>query len=140
MLTLLLPAEIEALWPSIGPLLSPAVAFDEARHLDDVKGELIAGEMALFKVIAPTARGLAVIEFGPSETADRCCWLLYAAGSCDGGPKAWLAVMRMLMGQFEGLSLTYGCTEMRVQGRDWSRVLSDYQPTGNARHQLVKRL
>lgn len=140
MLTLLLPDQVEANWPLLEVLLSPAIAYDEARTVMEVYRDLLAGQMALFVTNEQACRGVAVIEFAPSETAEKCCWLAYVAGDAHGGPKAQLATMRDLAGRFEVIARGNNCTEMRVRGRDWSRVLTDYEPTGNGRHELRKAI
>jgi hypothetical protein len=140
MLTLLLPEQAAADWPRLEKLLSPAIAHDAVREVADVHRDLMAGDMAIFDVSEPGAAGAAVIEFAPSETADRCCWMLYIGGRVGGHGRAWLATVRGLMARFEQIAREHGCEEMRVEGRDWSCVLTDYTATGSNRHELLKRL
>jgi hypothetical protein len=140
MLTLLLPHEVEADWLRLETLLSPAIAHDAVRKVADVYRDLMAGDMAVFDVAEGNSMGAAVIEFAPSETAERCCWLLYIGGRVGGHGRAWLATVRGLMARFEQIAREHGCEEMRVEGRNWSRVLTDYTATGSGRHELLKRL
>lgn len=43
-------------------------------------------------------------------------------------PKAWLRVVRREMRELERIAREAGCAEMRVSGRDWSSILTDYEP------------
>lgn len=129
-LTLLLPAEIASDWEHLCPLLRPAIAHDEQRQESDVYRDLMAGDMALFHVAFGDMRGVAVIEF-----RDGVCWLLYVAGRLGGWERA-----RMVLEAFELVAKAHGCTEIRVEGRDWSRLLRDYERLGGHRNELRKRL
>jgi hypothetical protein len=56
-------------------------------------------------------------------------------------PKAWLRAVRAEMTKLETIARDAGCAEMRIAGRDWSRVLPDYEPLpGGKPNRLRKRL
>lgn len=63
-------------------------------------------------------------------------------GKINAPPKAWLAVVREELVKIEGIAREAGCDELRLQGRDWSRVLPDYEPiyAPTLRNGLRKRL
>lgn len=49
-------------------------------------------------------------------------------GRLDLKPKRWLRVVRAHVKRLEGIVRDSGCRELRVAGRNWSRVLPDYEP------------
>ena len=69
------------------------------------------------------------------------CGLYKMEGHIDLPPKAWLSTVRAHVGQFEELARSAGCAELRIAGRDWSRVLPDYQSMmGDSPNLIFKRL
>jgi len=69
------------------------------------------------------------------------CGLQQLDGRFNLPPKAWLRTMRTEMRKLENIARSAGCAEMRVAGRDWSRVLPDYEPLpGGKPNRLRKRL
>ena len=69
------------------------------------------------------------------------CGLQQLDGRFNLPPKAWLRTMRAQMRKLESIARSAGCAEMRVAGRDWSRVLPDYEPfPGGKPNRLRKRL
>lgn len=69
------------------------------------------------------------------------CLIHTLSGKITLGPKAWLKAVRDEIGKLERIARAAGCVEMRVEGRDWSRVLSGYShwPAGEG-HGLRKVL
>ena len=56
-------------------------------------------------------------------------------------PKRWLRVVRGHLRRIERICKESGCCELRIAGRDWSRVLRDYEPlAGGQKHLLRKAL
>lgn len=134
-LTLTQPAAIEADWERLGAILAPAIAHDDARQEADVRRDLMAGDMVLFDVGATNAAGLAVVEIdGP------VFWIIYIAGRIGGTGRGWLERVRVLMSYFEGIARAYDCTEIKIEGRDWSRVFPSWEREGDHRHTLRKAL
>ncbi len=131
---LMLPADIAADWEDVAAILAEAVEIDPARQLADVYRDLMAGDMALIRVDAGDLCGFVVIEFDQPT-----CLLLYAAGSIG---NLWRGAFRPILAGLEELARRNGCTEMRIEGRDWSRLLPDYVPGSERpwRNELVKRL
>jgi hypothetical protein len=133
----MLPAAIDADWERIGALLAPAIKQDDQRQDSDVFRDLMAGDMALFEVEASGARGVVVVEIdGPTF------WITYIAGRIDGLPRRWLERVRMLMSYFAGIARAHNCTELRIEGRDWSRVFPDWERIDErpGRHELRRIL
>jgi hypothetical protein len=48
--------------------------------------------------------------------------------------------MRGELRKIENIARDAGCTEMRVAGRDWSRILPDYEPMPGIENRLRKAL
>lgn len=134
---LMLPIEIEHDWEQIGALLSPAIRRDEQRQAIDVYRDLMSGDMALFQVDLPMAKGIAVVEF-----ADGVCWIVYIAGKITALPVAWRGRVRVLMSYFEGIARAHGCKEMRIEGRDWGSIFPEWERMGERpdRNELRKAL
>lgn len=57
-------------------------------------------------------------------------------------PKAWLRVVRSEIQFLERLARSAGCHELRMAGRDWSRIFPDYEkhPLGAGKNVLRKVL
>lgn len=69
------------------------------------------------------------------------CLIHTLSGTISLGPKAWLKAVRDEIWKLERIARQAGCTEMRIEGRDWSRVLPGYShwPAGEG-HGLRKVL
>ncbi len=75
------------------------------------------------------------------ENGETICGLYQFEGSIDHRPKAWLRLVRKHVAQFEAQAKAAGCVEFRIAGRDWSRVLPDYEPLpGGKPNRIRKRL
>src|SRR4051812_45248182 len=57
-----------------------------------------------------------------------CCGIYKLEGRIDLPPKAWLRAVRFEIARLEVVARSIGCTEMRIAGRDWSRILPDFEP------------
>jgi hypothetical protein len=69
------------------------------------------------------------------------CGIYMLKGRLDLPPKPGLEVFRSMLAQFERRAKNAGCTEMRMSGRNWSRICPDYEPIpGDAPNLLRKRL
>lgn len=126
-------------WTALGPLLAPAVAFDDNASLDDVREKLLSGQCEAAMVNADGTQGVIVTEICQLDGV-KVCWLSYVAGSVGLTPRRWLAVMREGIGHVEALARSIGCHEVRIGGRDWSRILTDYQPFDDVPNRMRKVL
>jgi hypothetical protein len=68
------------------------------------------------------------------------CGIYQMAAKIDLPPKQWLHLVRSGMAFVEQKARESGATEMRVAGRDWSRVLPDYEPFDGVKNGLRKVL
>ena len=52
------------------------------------------------------------------------CLIHTLSGRISLGPKAWLTAVRDEVRKLERIASNSGCAEMRVEGRNWSRILA----------------
>ena len=52
------------------------------------------------------------------------CLIHTLSGTISLGPKAWLRAVRDEVRKLERIAGNAGCAEMRVEGRNWSRILA----------------
>lgn len=75
------------------------------------------------------------------DNGEAVCGLYSLDGTIGLKPKAWLRTVRAHVAQFEDIARAAGCVELRIAGRDWSRVLPDYEPLpGGKPNRIRKRL
>lgn len=103
--------------------------------MEGLHERLAASAESLLEITGP-CHCLMVIEV----TGDLVCWTKYLAGHIDGGPKARVAHIRGAVRHLETYARAAGCTEHRLCGRDWSRILPDYKPFDGHRNGLKKEL
>jgi hypothetical protein len=93
-----------------------------------------------------TPAGEANVFFQIAEHEDdpqtMVCWVYYLlkVSGTNIGPKAWLEAIREAVGKMEEMARNAGCAEMRIRGRDWSRILPDYEFIDGVPNGLKKRL
>lgn len=71
---------------------------------------------------------------------DMVCGIYRMSGRIKAGPKEWLRIVRDELRKLERDAKASGVTEMRVAGRNWGRVLPDYEPFDEVPNGLRKRL
>lgn len=132
-------AEIERNWHWIYQILEPAVDIDPRRSLQEVKAGLMSGILGLASVHMPKAAGLVIVEPGTFDGVF-CCWVPYLAGHVSGGARDFIRMARHLMAYLELSARQAGCAEMRIGGRDWSRILVGYERFNDTPNMLRKVL
>lgn len=130
---LVLPDGIRADMARYQGLLAPALKHDEAMNMGDLMRALSSGEFALYDVDLHGAKGVIVVEI--NQGAVNTLWVRYVSGRISGPPRVWIGRVKALQIYFEGIARQMGCTEIRVCGRDWSRILPDWEKDG-PRHEL----
>ncbi len=119
------PAEVQRCWPWLSQLLRPAV--EGGRSLEEVRDLLVRGHLGLATVHLKNAAAVIVMQPGMFDGL-YCLWVSYLAGEVKGPPKVWLRTVRRVMAHFEEKAREAGCKEIRIGGRDWSRVFPDWLP------------
>lgn len=85
--------------------------------------------------------GAAVIVMQPGMfDGVYCLWVPFLAGHVKASPKAWLRLVRGVMASFEAKARKAGCKEIRIGGRDWSRVFPGWLPLPSVTNGLRKVL
>lgn len=131
------PLDVPKAWfdMGMGDLLATAIRHDDLRTVTDVFQELVRGRFVAWVVEEADGRGVIVTSLEDHPDGRRF-WVNYAAGRTGG-----LQAMRRLMRQLEHIATDMNATEIRLQGRDWRRVLPDYEATENvARNEIRKVL
>ena len=105
--------------------MAPAV--EGGRSLEEVHSLLIDGRLGIATLHDTGAAAVIVLEPGIFDGL-YCLWISYLAGEVKGPPKAWLRIVRRAMAQFETKARQAGIAEIRIGGRDWSRVFPDWLP------------
>lgn len=128
-------ARIADEWPVFAQTLAPAVRQDPGQTLEGLHRRLESGADVLLEITGP---GYCLL--GLEVTSDLVCWTKYLAGHINGGPKARAEIIRSAVSHIENVAKAAGCTEHRICGRDWSRVLPSYSPFEGFRNGLKKEL
>jgi len=131
-------ARLEGEWPTLADALLPVVREDPNGSIEGLRQKLLAGSAVLFHADGE-ANGYLVVEVS-QEDGRLVGWVSYAIGGFTGGPKARLAMIRHGLAEIENAMRNAGCAENRICGRDWSRVLPDYEPFTERRNGLRKVL
>lgn len=130
------PVDVPLLWHEwMGALLEKAVVHDDLRTMTDVFSELVKGRFRAWVVDASGVFGVVVTSLEEAPSGRRF-WVNYAAGRTGG-----LRSMRRVIRELEHIARDMNAHEVRLQGRDWRRVLPDYDATENvARNEIRKVL
>lgn len=126
-------------WPWCEQLLAPSLAFTPQTSSDGVKAALMSGEMGLASVHIHGGTGLFIAHVGVFDGV-LACWVPYIVAFSRMGPKNWLKTIRAITARIEDSARSIGCAEVRVGGRDWSRVLIGYAPFDDKPNRLRKVL
>lgn len=86
----------------------------------------------------PQGRGAIVFQI---ENVDGrlVCGVHDLVGFLELPPKAWLETARAIMAIIEAQARDAGCAEMRMCGRNWSRVFPDYEPLPGGDPNLIRK-
>lgn len=83
-----------------------------------------------------------VYEEISAEDSRMICAVYQLEGTIKAQPKAWLKIVRSELQTLERIARDAGCRELRMAGRDWSRIFPDYEkhPLGAGKNVLRKVL
>jgi len=96
-------------------------------------------ELYRFKIRRPYGRAVVELEvYGDGDTM--IAGIKRLRGRIDLTPKRWLAVVRGHLHRIERIVKQSGCRELRVAGRNWKHILTDYEPYDGVPNGLRKRL
>lgn len=131
------PARIAREWPTISRFILPAIK-DETSELE-MFGKLLSGHSQLVQIDSNAAHAYLVLRVQEMEGV-LCCYIGYLGGKFSGGPKAFATFVRNVTATIERKAKDIGCKEVRVGGRDWSRVLTDYDAFDGMNNGLRKAI
>lgn len=97
-------------------------------------------ELPAFPIETDEISVVMVMQVFEAEDGRLVCGIRNLVGKVTAPPKQWLRAVRAEMRKLEGLARDAGCKEMRLRGRDWSRILPDYEPLDGTPNGLRKDL
>lgn len=74
------------------------------------------------------------------EDGRMCCGIYQLNGKINLPPKAWIRAVRYEIDRLEKVAKSVGCTEMRVAGRSWAKILTDFEPFPAIKNGLRKAI
>jgi len=74
------------------------------------------------------------------EDGRKVCGIYKLDGMVNLPPKLWLRTVRAEVDKLERIARDAGCAEMRIAGRDWSRILPGYEALPSLPNGLRKAL
>ncbi len=80
-----------------------------------------------FRVKRPECDVDVLVHVLDASEGARCCCIFHIEGEISAGPKATLQAVRETLATLERLARDAGCDELRIIGRDWARMLPDYE-------------
>lgn len=92
-----------------------------------------------YKRLLPDGGGLVTLEFY-QEDKRKICGIFRIEGRLNQPPKQWLRTMRAELKTIEDEARKAGFAELRMAGRDWSRIVEGYEPLPGVPNGLRKVL
>jgi hypothetical protein len=93
-----------------------------------------------FPISRPEGTVMMVLQTLIEDDGNKVCGIKQLFGTIHAPPKAWVRAVREEVAKIEGLARQAGCNEMRICGRDWSRILPDYEECDGLTNGIRKRL
>ncbi|SDG34532.1 hypothetical protein [Pelagibacterium luteolum] len=125
------PDEVQVNWHWIGPLLVPAIRQHPGATLEEVRQQVMAGDMLVLRV---TGGSDVIVCLTKCDGEDgMALFVNYVAGTIDGGPKEQLRKIRTFAAALEAEAKRMGCTEIQGGGRMWKPLgwtISDRESGG----------
>lgn len=112
--------DIDEAWEWLSATIEPAVRQVPNVTMQSVYDDLVSGRDLAVHISGANANGALILKI----TEDRVCWVKYLAGRAIGKHK--LRTMREGMAWIEQAAANADCVEVRLCGRNWGRVLTDY--------------
>lgn len=92
-----------------------------------------------FPIVRPEGTVTMVLQVF-EENGEHICGIRNLFGTIHAPPKAWIAAVREEVAKIATLAKDAGCSELRIAGRDWSRVLPDFEECEGLTNGIRKRL
>lgn len=110
-------------WKTISDHILPSIK-DGMTEME-LFGRLVSGNMQAIRIHSFRADATAVLRVDTDENR-LVCWIGYLGGKHKGGPKAFSELVRSVVAAIEIKAKDIGCQEVRLGGRNWSHILTDY--------------
>lgn len=123
-------------WHWMSTLLKPAIEVSKSNTVLEVFRDLVSRRSDAYYI--GNREGAVLAIMAPCE--NDIFWIEYLAGQVDGGPRKFIDTIQSGMKEIEKAAKAGGASEIRLSGRDWSRILTDYVLTGGKNHELRKVL
>lgn len=114
--------EIPLAWFWLSRMLEAAVRGDPHMSMQQLYNDLVEGRSLCVLATGPGS-GAIILELDDAAT----CWIKYLGGKVEGGPKRRMQVLRDGVAWVEAQAAAIGCSDVRICGRDWSMILTDYE-------------
>jgi hypothetical protein len=121
LLTPIPPSRVLHEWDAISADLKKAIDRDPGRTWMTVLGQAIAGQLQFWRVGGAASGYLATQVTRQPGSLKRLFWVIYVGGR-GGSLNDWRGLMAMV----ELHAVNARCCEVRFEGRDWRRVLPEY--------------
>jgi len=124
-------------WKTISDHILPSIK-DGMTEME-LFGRLVSGNMQAIRIHSFRADATAVLRVDTDENR-LVCWIGYLGGKHRGGPKAFTNLVRSVVAAIEDKAKDIGCKEVRLGGRFWGNVLTDYEPYSGISNGLRKAI
>jgi hypothetical protein len=108
-------------------LIGKAIAMNGDTPPDEVYDWLTSGRSEAFWINgSPNCSGICITTI--IEAGDECvCFIEYAGGEINGGPRKFTKTVRHIINHIEELARNVGCTELRAGGRNWLPIFDGWE-------------
>lgn len=97
-------------------------------------------DLPAFPISRAEGTVLMVLEALIEDDGTKVCGIKQIVGTIHAPPKAWVAAVREEVAKIETMARDSGCHEVRICGRDWSRIFPDYSECAGLTNGIMKRL
>lgn len=131
-------------WGWLGPMIAKTYEYcapeaDWPAMSRETFERLQSGQYEAAVVHMPHASGVVISELCVLDGV-KVLWLPFIAGKTTLPPRAFVRFMRKMMVLYEDMAREQGCEEIRIGGRDWSRVFPDFERFDEVPNRMRKRL
>jgi len=97
-------------------------------------------DLPAFPIVRDEGTVLMVLQALIEDDGTKVCGIKQIVGTIHAPPKAWVAAVREEVAKIEGMARDKGFDEIRICGRDWSRIFPDYSACAGLTNGIMKRL
>lgn len=120
------PASVSEAWPWLGPLLEPAVNYQNEIDINELKQGLIDGTYEVVEVETGGSFGVVVTHLYEKDGLRKLC-ISFIAGQHNGGPKRLRQILVTLMDFYKNAAADHGCDVIRIGGRNYDWLFPEFE-------------